>query len=93
MSSEGSCEQVVIGQTLFLPKLEQWIENVLSSNKDMSESEITKFVTEGFHRSMRANAEYHDSMAKFLSDDKAIPGTAAFHRVMASIYGSMCKEG
>jgi len=54
----------------------------------MKHEEMVKIVQDNFSRSIQANVDYHDEIARIDQNDKA---NSTYHKVMADIYRSMLK--
>ena len=68
----------------FQSKLEEWLMAVIQSSFARNDEQIINKVIESFRSGVASNVEYHDHLARVLSDSE--PVIARQHRLLARIY-------
>lgn len=71
----------------FLDNFELWIEPIVTQ-ETMSEPQLIERVKESYERSLKANVEHHDLLAKTMQDQGETQ-SAKHHRVMANVYKAL----
>jgi hypothetical protein len=86
MSNDDDLTLTGMQNSLFLDHLEKWIDDVISQD-GLTDIQIIAKVKESFNRSMKANIDYHNNMAKNTDTDINIKR----HTLMAEIYEGLLR--
>ena len=71
----------------FLNNLEKWVEAHMAQD-NMSEEEVIRRVKDSYRRSLQANIDFYDVMAK-TTKEKGLAELAERYAVMANVYRAL----
>ena len=89
-SADEAAERRADKLTLALRSIEDYVDSVAMSNHGMKADETVQTVTDSFRRSMQANTEFHDKIAKEYQTARDIPNMN-YHKRMAQVYAGLFK--
>jgi hypothetical protein len=84
-------ERENIGQALFLPVSEKWLDGIIKANKEKNEKDLIQLIQDRLDTMVQANIEYHNVMTRYYVDNENDSGTA-YHKLMAQVYKLICKK-